>query len=70
MVAGLARLGRRGARDPEGRQIKLLEEEIDHPDQVIRIDPVLEPIREQDRLPACNAFDETRQADPPEPCRS
>lgn len=52
------------AHEPQVNQIELRNEEIDHADQVILIDPVFETSRKQDRLPARNTFDETRHARP------
>ncbi len=59
MVAGATRACRCRPHEAEVSQIKLIYEEIDHPDQMILMDPVLEPIGEKDCLPARYAFDET-----------
>ena len=58
------------AHEPQVNQIEFLNEKIDHADQVVLSDPVFETVRKQDRLPALNTFDETRNADPPKPCQS
>lgn len=48
MVAGANNARRCRPHKPEVRQIKLCDKEIDHPNQMILTDPVLEPIGEKD----------------------
>lgn len=55
-----------GAVEPEASHIKLIDEQIDDPDEVILTDPVVEPIRKQRRLAALHAFDETVMDCPPD----
>ncbi len=49
----------KGAVESEGQQIKLIDEKSDDADKVILTNPVVEPIREQQRLAPRHTFDET-----------
>lgn len=47
------------ARDAKVHQIKLINKQINHPNQVILVDPVLKTVRKQRHLIPINPFNET-----------
>lgn len=54
----------------ERRQIKFINKQINHPNQVILANPALKTIWKNSRLLPRSAFDETRHADLPPLCPS
>ncbi len=57
----------RRAREAEIHQIKLLDKQINHPNQMILANPILKTVRKQRDLIAINTFDETRHTCTPIP---
>ena len=49
---------------------RFIDEQINHPNQVILANPILKTIWKKSRLSPRSPFDETRHADPPQLCRS
>jgi hypothetical protein len=47
------------AREPKACQIKLINKQIHHLDQMILVDPVLQTVRKQRHLIPINPFNET-----------
>lgn len=47
------------AREAESHQIKLIDKQINHPNQRILANPILKTFRKQRHLIAINTFDET-----------
>lgn len=65
MIAGPTGSSRDRTHEAEVCQIKLVDEQIDDANKVIRADPVLQPFWKKHRLAALNALDETDHANPP-----
>jgi hypothetical protein len=70
VISGSTRASRSQADEAEAWKIQIVDEESDHADKMIFTDPILQPIREKQRLKPVDAFDETRHLDPPLTCRS
>ena len=60
MVAGPPRSRRDRAGEAKKRQIQLFDEQVHAADEAVLTDPVIQPIREKQRLAAINTLNETR----------
>ena len=62
MITGSPRLRRRRPQKTEFPKIDLVHEEVNHPDQIVLVDPVFQPVRKQRYLAPVRALDIPRHA--------
>ncbi|GJD71681.1 hypothetical protein MMMDOFMJ_4644 [Methylobacterium gnaphalii] len=63
MVAGPRRRSR--AFKAECREVQFIDEDVDHPDRVLRANIVVDAVRQKQRLAPLATFDETAHSTPP-----
>ncbi len=59
MIARSSRPARRGALETKLEQLERVNEDIDHPNRIVRVDPVFQIFREQCRLVAIHTLDKS-----------
>ena len=64
MVGRPARRLRHNAREPQRRQVQLVDEHVDHPDRVVLRHIVIQILRKQNALPAVLTLDEATHRKP------